>query len=342
MMNPIAAVVFVLAMIGPISVGLAISVPIAGAIVRLRANYTPKGLQLNQEEDVNGSSHVAPEARVGPAVDGIVNMMRRIYQLEGWPGMYKGFMPAFVSTILLTLWALLTIPGHAKYQPRSQMHVPSTGIFRGLLYGMGALVVGIPYEILFNRAVCTPHRLPWFQPTEALRIILTPYERRKPWVLYLTPGLLAARIAILVWVVAVARTVRGMLLPSLANGLGSAHDEEDQNRMTKYLNMTNLTIFILFSVSSTAVLCPLEVLATRLSVQRNHPRTDADCAIDGLADPAAEYIGEEEDVIALRSEEDPYLGLTDCASRMVDEEGFSSLFRAWWLTMIAVTLGGFA
>jgi hypothetical protein len=58
---------------------------------RLRANYTPKGLQLNQEEDVNGSSHVAPEARVGPAVDGIVNMMRRIYQLEGVPGMYKGF-----------------------------------------------------------------------------------------------------------------------------------------------------------------------------------------------------------------------------------------------------------
>jgi hypothetical protein len=77
-------------------------------------------------------------------------------------------------------------------------------------------------------------------------------------------------------------------------------------------------------------------------VQRNHPTTDADCAIDGIADPAADYIGEEEDVIALRSEEDPYIGLADCARRMIDEEGFSSLFRAWWLTMIAVTLGGFA
>jgi hypothetical protein len=62
-------------------------------------------------------------------------------------------VPAFVSTILLTLWAILTIPGHAKYQPRSQTHVPATGILRGLLYGMGALVVGIPYEILFNRYV---------------------------------------------------------------------------------------------------------------------------------------------------------------------------------------------
>ncbi|KAG8714778.1 hypothetical protein FRC08_011456 [Ceratobasidium sp. 394] len=342
MTNLLGAVVFLLAMIGPIGLGLAISVPLAGAIVRLRANYTPKGLQLNQEEDINGSSHVAPEARVGPAVNGILNMLRRIYRLEGWPGMYKGFMPAFISTMLLTLWAVLTIPGHAKYQPRSQMHVPATGVFRGLFYGMGALVVGIPYEILFNRAVCTPHRLPWFRPMEALRIILTPFERRKPWVLYLTPGLLAARMLILIWVVAVARVVRAMLLPSLANGLSSAHDTDDQNHMTKRLNMTNLTIFMLFSASSTAILCPLEVLATRLSVQRNHPRTDADCAIDGMADPAADYIGEEEDVIALRSEEDPYLGLADCARRMIDEEGFGSLFRAWWLTMIAVTLGGFA
>lgn len=342
MPSGIEVIVFLLAMIGPIGIGLAISVPFAGAIVRLRANYTPKGLQLNQEEDVNGSSHVAPEARVGPSVNGVINMLRRIHRLEGWPGFYKGFMPAFVSTLLLTLWAVLTIPGHAKYRPRSQTHIPATGILRSLLYGTGALIVGIPYEILFNRAVCTPHRLPWFKPMEALRIILTPYERRKPWVLYLTPGLLAARMSILVWVVCVARVVRAMLLPSLANGLSSAHDEDDQNRMTKFLNLTNLTIFTLFSISSTALLCPLEVLSTRLSVQRNHPTTDADCAIDGLADPAAEYIGEEEDVIALRSEEDPYTGLGDCVRRMVDEEGVGSLFRAWWLTMIAVTLGGFA
>lgn len=342
MVNILQAIVFCLVMVGPIAVGLAISVPIAGAIVRLRANYTPKGLQLNQEEDINESSHVAPEARVGPAVNGIINMVRRIYRLEGWPGFYKGYMTALASTMLLTIWAVLTIPGHAKYRPRGQMHIPATGIIRGLLYGFGALIVSIPYEILFNRAVCTPHRLPWFRPMESLRIILTPYEVRKPWVLYLTPGLVAARMLIVVWVVAVARIVRAMLLPSLADGLGNARDAEDQNRMTKHLNPTNVMIFLLFSMSSTAVLCPLEVLATRLSVQRNHPSTDADVAIDGMADPAADYIGEEEDVIALRSEEDPYLGLVDCARRMIDEEGPGSLFRAWWLTMLAVTLGGFA
>ncbi|KAH7334081.1 hypothetical protein B0J17DRAFT_675243 [Rhizoctonia solani] len=334
--------VFLLVMLGPISLALFIAVPIAGAIVRLRANYTPKGLQLDEGEDTNGSSHVAPEARVGPAVDGVINMIRRIYRLEGWPGFYKGFMTAFASTILLTLWAIITIPGHPKYKPRCSMHVPATNILRGLLYGFGTLVVSIPYEIFFNRAVCTPHRLPWLKPMKALRIILSPYELRKPWMLYLTPGLLAARMLIVIWVVAIARVVRAKLLPSLANGLSSAHDTEDQNRMTKSLNPTKLGIFLLFSMASTAILCPLEVLATRLSVQRNQSKAGADLVVDGATEPQAEYIGEEEDVIALRSEEDPYTGLVDCARKMVSEEGVGSLFRAWWLTMIAVTLGAFS
>ncbi|KAG9079616.1 hypothetical protein FRC06_007627 [Ceratobasidium sp. 370] len=112
--------------------------------------------------------------------------------------------------------------------------------------------------------------------------------------------------------------------------------------MTKHLKPAKLIIFLLFSMTSTVILCPLEVLATRLSVQRNHPTTDVDRAIDGSSDPTPDYIGEEEDVIALRSEEDPYRGLLDCGKRIVGEEGAGSLFRAWWLTMVAVTLGSFA
>ncbi|KAG9086239.1 hypothetical protein FS749_003793 [Ceratobasidium sp. UAMH 11750] len=147
---------------------------------------------------------------------------------------------------------------------------------------------------------------------------------------------------ILIWVVAVAQVVRATLLPSLSRGLSNVHDPDDQNRMTKHLNPIKLAVFLLFSMASTVVLCPLEVLATRLSVQRNHSTTDADRAIDGMSDPMPDYIGEEEDVIALRSEEDPYRSLLDCAKRMVGEEGVGSLFRAWWLTMVAVTLGSFA
>jgi len=43
-------------------------------------------------------------------------------------------------------------------------------------------------------------------------------------------------------------------------------------------------------------------------------------------------------VFSLRSEGDPYIGLVDCAKRIVDEEGWKVLYRAWWMTL----LGGVA
>jgi Mitochondrial carrier protein len=38
---------------------------------------------------------------------------------------------------------------------------------------------------------------------------------------------------------------------------------------------------------------------------------------------------------------DPYLGLTDCSKRIIDEEGWRALYRGWWLTMLAGVFGAF-
>jgi hypothetical protein len=45
---------------------------------------------------------------------------------------------------------------------------------------------------------------------------------------------------------------------------------------------------------------------------------------------------------SLRNEDDPYLGLVDCGKRIVDEEGWMVLYRAWWLTMLGGILGAFS
>lgn len=37
----------------------------------------------------------------------------------------------------------------------------------------------------------------------------------------------------------------------------------------------------------------------------------------------------------LRHERDPYLGFVDCAKRIIDEEGWQTLYRAWWVTLLA-------
>ena len=43
------------------------------------------------------------------------------------------------------------------------------------------------------RSVVIPYRLPWFRPIHSIKLLITPTERRQPWMLYLTPGLLMAQ-----------------------------------------------------------------------------------------------------------------------------------------------------
>lgn len=45
---------------------------------------------------------------------------------------------------------------------------------------------------------------------------------------------------------------------------------------------------------------------------------------------------------SLRTEREPYVGLLDCAKRIVDEEGWTALYRAWWLTMLGCLTGAFS
>lgn len=45
---------------------------------------------------------------------------------------------------------------------------------------------------------------------------------------------------------------------------------------------------------------------------------------------------------SLRTEREPYIGLVDCAKRIIDEEGWSALYRAWWLTMLGCLSGAFS
>jgi hypothetical protein len=112
-----------------------------------------------------------------------------------------------------------------------------------------------------SRSITTPYQLPYFGPFHSLRVLLTPTELRKPWVLYLTPGLLAAEFLHITYVVIGLRALRNILLPSLAQ----TNDPQSQN-----LSFRSLVVYLAIALFSTAILCPLEVISTRLAVQRNH------------------------------------------------------------------------
>jgi len=194
------------------------------------------------------------------------------------------------------------------------------------------MLVSLPLIIIESRAITTPYRLPYCKPIHALRVLLTPTERRKPWMLYLTPGLLATQMVHIAYVNLGVRFIRRFLLPEL-------YTPRVPN--FKYMPPARLTVYLALLICSTAILTPLDVIATRLAIQRNHEAPGLDSVVqeEEIDSEENRYAGAEEDVIGFRSEDDPYLGLADCAKRIADEEGYSALYRTWWLTMLG-SLGG--
>ncbi|KAI0699557.1 hypothetical protein BC835DRAFT_1330767 [Cytidiella melzeri] len=316
-----------LAVIGMISLSLAISAPLTGALVRLRANFNPKSIQLDAEGNV--------EPHTGPVVTSFFGMLRRVKRIEGWSGLYKGLMPMLIETSLLSIFVLVALDSAAM---RYGGLVLSTGILGRLAYATVALTLNLPAVVITYRAITTPYRLPYLRPIYSLRILLTPTERRRPWVIYATPGLFAAQFLHLVYKTVFVGSLKALLLPSSEDHMDPA------DRTLLNANPIAIGALVAAGILSTIILCPLEVIGSKLAIQRNHAAPEYNSVSqeveeeDVAAEEYVEYAGADEDVIGLRHEKDPYLGLIDCTKRVIDEEGWRALFRAWWLTAF-VSLG---
>ncbi|KAI0036958.1 mitochondrial carrier [Vararia minispora EC-137] len=311
------------------ALGLLITVPLTGTLVRLRANFNPKGLQLDPEDGV--------QPHTGPVVTGFFAMMARVKRLEGWAGLYKGLMPTLLSNLFLIMFSILVFgPVMANPRNRGSYNAPATGLWGTLLYSVILMFVSLPAVIITYRSITTPHRLPWFKPVHCMRVLLTPTERRKPWILYITPGLLLTEVLHIAYVVLGIRTLRFVLLPELSG--------EDKPGLED-LSIPKLAIFYAIVALSTILLSPLEVVSTRLAIQRNHAAAEYNSVAqeeEGDAEEVMEFAGADEDVIGLRSEMDPYRGLIDCVQKIAREEGKGALYRGWWLTLLFVIFGAFA
>ena len=101
-------------------------------------------------------------------------------------------------------------------------------------------------------------------------------------------------------------------------------------------------IFLIFQALATGYLAPLEVIATRLSIQPNNGGMQPIPGEEETVPEGVSYAGTDEDVIGLRPTTEPYEGLIDCARKVVDEEGWQSLYRGWWWTMGSNTISVFA
>ncbi|CDZ98727.1 Mitochondrial substrate/solute carrier [Phaffia rhodozyma] len=306
--------------------------PLVGALVRFRANYTPRGVGLDEED-----------ARVGPVVNSLWAMMIRVKNLEGWDGMYKGVIPYTCLHTLTTSLVFIFLGATVSILPSGTLAVPDpSGIQMGFVTVFLALIT-VPGTILINRAITTPYQLPYREKRslqQSLQLLLTPYEYRKPWILWLTPGLLAITAIYVGWTVLLMRIMRNAIVgEAWSNANRGASDEQDEQLFAN-VSTFRLIVFFLFQGLSAIILTPLEVMTTRLSLQRNRDPSDPSATEEISGE--VPFIAEGEDVVGYRDAgEAPYVGMIDCTRKMLEEEGWGAFMRGWWITLGTNLIRGF-
>ncbi|KAJ9104692.1 hypothetical protein QFC20_004464 [Naganishia adeliensis] len=306
-------------MIIGVLVGTAIVMPFQGALVRLRANYNPKGVGLESGLD----------SRVGPTLNTLWGTLTRTKRIEGWNGLYKGAIPNIIFSGIVSVASIVFVGASATRGPKGSYSVPEAGGIRMALFTVFMTLVTLPMTVIINRCIITPYALP-LNARQSLRLILTPDEYTKPWTLYFAPGLLAVSGLHVFWVTVISRSIKYMLVGTMPDG---AIDHPGL-----------FILFLIFQFASAFLLTPLEVITTRLSIQRNSEspyslssQNDGGALPDGVT-----YAGADEDVIGLRPETEPYAGTWDAMVTIAQEEGREALFRAWWVTAIGLLGNAFS
>ncbi|TKY86437.1 hypothetical protein EX895_004586 [Sporisorium graminicola] len=291
-MFPFDAIVVLIAIALSIGISVLISQPFNGAIVRLRANYLPKAVSLdNVLEDGAGStsgpralssfllSERRSSAKIGPVVTGVFAMMFRTKRLEGWAGIYKGSIPVAIQIFTLSTLTVIFFAGASASSPGSAYKAGPAGpgqfsFFANLFYMLFVSLAALPLNVITYRTIVHPRILSLRTPRENLRELLSYTEFSQPWRLYLLPGLLAANMLHVLWIGLATRIVRQLTVPSLG-GLPGANpaapgDETYSGPNSNMLEISpvGLPLFLLWNMISVVVLAPLECAMVRLSTQR--------------------------------------------------------------------------
>ncbi|KAF7320512.1 hypothetical protein HMN09_00134900 [Mycena chlorophos] len=323
------------------SLRFAIGMPFFSVLVRYRANYTPLRLQL-------------PEDDMTPPADDVVRsyfgIFRRVYRIEGWAGLYKGLAPAFLTSLLVpliqmpvSLVAALLDPSAGDPEAINPVVVLYALLFFFILPLSSALLL-IPMQILTCRAITIQHHLPFFAPKTALTALLSPAERRRPYILYATPGLAAANTLL-----AFCGAIAGLPVPILAVALSDRRDRFPE--VTPKLVIPLVLGGLLVIVGLMFVVTPLALASVRLALQRREsPPVDAlpeEESSTSASTPTLEADAPlilSEPVIALRTEPEhgdqhvPYPSLHACLRTVSAEEGRKTLFRGWWIVLLQLVV----
>ncbi|KAJ7579104.1 mitochondrial carrier [Mycena floridula] len=299
---PLSAVLFSLLVLFSI-------IPLSGILVRVRANFVPKRLQLVTEDG----------EQEGPViVNSFFGMLKKVYRVEGWAGLFKGFWSYFLMGILASIVGAGAL---GFRQDGSAFDVQLFRLGKNIIFA----VLLLPGNVLIYRSIVTPYRLSaWASWRQNLHILFSPDERRAMWRIYTIPGLAVATVCQAVFV-----NVLTAILIALLNIAAESVSKKHQI-------IKAAVVVVLSTVLTTMILPPMEVVMAKLATQR-YPGVE-EIAEDPHFALAIRYADDGEESLETRQDRVPYTGFVDCVKTVVKEEGWRAMYRAWWVTLVAGVL----
>lgn len=259
-------------------VSVAVTQPLSSSMVRLRANYLPRAVSLGLGDDNERSSSFfqAEPMKIGPVTSGVFGMARRVINIEGWKGLWRGSFPVAIQMIWLTLVGSLVIAPFvaAGYKWKQAAATGDIGLLALSVYLLIAVFVDLPMSIISHRTIVHPHALPWTQPLQNLREILSAGELRRPWKLYALPGMASVCATHTLFVVIGTPLAQRICfgtsdleaLPT-ASGLPADNPGNTPSAGRRYSAM-GIAAFLVWNVVTLAIVIPLQCATIRLSTQR--------------------------------------------------------------------------
>ncbi|KAF8187001.1 hypothetical protein K438DRAFT_1973184 [Mycena galopus ATCC 62051] len=295
---------------------LGIIMPFVGVLVRYRANYTPKAGAVRLDDEPGLPVNLTSDASLS-----YFGMMKRVYRIEGWGGLYKGLMPSSIATVVFVVLSIpidVVVAFGLEVMPHGSD--PLVWLWTmNLAHSVVLALLLVPAQIFINRIMDAQNNYNTLQARRLRHADSSPHpplpaERAQPLRLYLAPGVAFAFFIEKLVASALVVIPYAAGRPPAGAFFGGA-----------------LSVIPL----ATAILTPLDVMAARLTLQRRGPEALAIPAEPPTPDAPSMYA---EPVMHFRTDEVPYTGLLDGGRKMVAEEGWGVLARAWWLTVLRMVL----
>ncbi|THV01011.1 mitochondrial carrier [Dendrothele bispora CBS 962.96] len=310
--------------------------PFTTTMVRYRANYAPKNPPQTSNRNSGSTTGNNTEVQTGDDVGSVIEvngyfaMMNRINKIEGLSGFLKGFVPSILYGFFAIIRGVLL-----RYLIGSGLEEGSNEFrFNSWYWTINHFVWGVivlPFDIIINRAICTPYLLSFTQsPSIALSVLLSPSERKRPWKLYRSDLLTTVMISFSLFLL-----VRWLNI----DGTMSSDSSGEEDKEMRVFQMNRLHLYAASIILRNLTRIPLDVVSTRLMLQRYRDGSTQSSLPEG-EEPNASQLGLRKysayaKVIGVRSQSNPYTSLYDCIIKMKREEGWKVFYRGFWLSVLS-------